>query len=585
MGKELSRSDRLLRKKFFQYLLPTMITYAALSLSEFADSMMVSNLLGSGAMAIISLGMPLMLIMAAAYSLLGNGGATIYALSLGRRDHEAAGRSLTAATIAGLASGVLILVLGNLFFGSFCGMLCRDAELMPQFRAYFRVLLLSSPALITILTFTSFLPAAGYPKHSTFINVVANVVNIVMDYVFIRVLGMGVEGAAWATLTGYAAGAVIVAALLSGKKIRLYYARSMARSPDLMREIIKKGGPDALTQVGFSLQFAFINALLGDLAGTAGIVAFSLCIQMNSIVSIFIGSLIGSSVPFLSVLHGQRDFRGEEGVLKTALTGQLAIVLLSVSVLGIFAPQIAALYNITGAAEAALTVRAVRIYLLTFIVRGAVVIYFRYLMVIGFSGYASLVSALDGFGAIIPVAWIMSMLLGTDGIWFAFPLTAVLIAVFIIVRNHSLEKKSEGRLRGILLLEYDGEAEPVLDVTITDDASSISGISETLQKVCEANGIESREAMKAALAVEEMAVYAANKKDQNSYMDILARIYKGNVEIDFRSLGPFFDPFEDTGEDLLENIRMLRGVVSKIENEYVLGMNSARLTIEGSGKL
>ncbi len=577
MTEAYSRSDRLLRKKFFQYLLPTMITYAALSLNEFVDSMLVSNLLDSDAMAIISLGMPVMLVMAAAYSLLGNGGATVYALSLGKRDHETAGRSLTCATAAGLALGLLLLLCGNLFFGPLSRMLCHDAELLPEFRTYLRVLLLSSPLLITTLTFVSFLPAAGYPRHSTFMNVVANIVNIAMDYVYIRVFGMGVEGAAWATLTGYVTAVLILAVMIFGKKIRLYVSRK--GSLGLIRGIAVKGGPDALTQIGFSLQFAVINALAGNLAGTAGIVAFSLCIQMNSIVSIFIGSLIGSSVPLLSVLHGQRDFRGEEGVLKTALKGQLIIAILSVAVLGLLAPQAAALYNITGVAEAALAARAMRIYLLTFIVRGGVIIYFRYLMVIGFSGYASLVSALDGFAAIIPVAWILSKSLGTDGLWFAFPVTAILIMIFIIIRNRMIEKRSDGRLRGILLLEHDA-AEPVLDVTITNDASSISGISEVLQDVCERSGIDGHEAMKAALAVEEMAVYAANKKDQNAYMDILARIYKGNVEIDFRSLGPLFDPFEDTDEDMIENIRLLRGIASKIENDYVLGMNSTRITIE-----
>ena len=556
-----------------------MITYAALSLNEFVDSMLVSNLLDSDAMAIISLGMPVMLVMAAAYSLLGNGGATVYALSLGKRDHETAGRSLTCATAAGLALGLLLLLFGNLFFGPLSRMLCHDAELLQEFRTYLRVLLLSSPLLITTLTFASFLPAAGYPRHSTFMNVVANIVNIAMDYVYIRVFGMGVEGAAWATLTGYVTAVLILAAMIFGKKIRLYVSRNIVGALRLIRDTAVKGGPDALTQIGFSMQFAVINALAGNLAGTAGIVAFSLCIQMNSIVSIFIGSLIGSSVPLLSVLHGQRDFRGEEGVLKTALKGQLIIAILSVAVLGLLAPQAAALYNITGVAEAALAARAMRIYLLTFIVRGGVIIYFRYLMVIGFSGYASLVSALDGFAAIIPVAWILSKSLGTDGLWFAFPVTAILIMIFIIIRNRMIEKRSDGRLRGILLLEHDA-AEPVLDVTITNDASSISGISEVLQDVCERSGIDGHEAMKAALAVEEMAVYAANKKDQNAYMDILARIYKGNVEIDFRSLGPLFDPFEDTDEDMIENIRLLRGIASKIENDYVLGMNSTRITIE-----
>ena len=129
MNIQYSRTNKLLRKKFFQYLLPTMITYAALSLNEFVDSMLVSNLLDSDAMAVISLGMPVMLVMAAAYSLLG-GGATVYALSLGSRDHENAGKSLTAAVAVGLAAGVLLLVLGNLLFGPLSRILCHNTDRM-----------------------------------------------------------------------------------------------------------------------------------------------------------------------------------------------------------------------------------------------------------------------------------------------------------------------------------------------------------------------------------------------------------------------------------------------------------------------
>lgn len=581
MSGNYQRSDRILRKKFFEYMLPTMITYAALSLNEFADSMLVSNLLGSDAMAIIGLGMPVMLVMAAVYALLGNGGATVYALSLGRRDHDTAGRSLTAAMAAGFAAGLLILVMGNVLFGPVSRMLCHDAELLPEFGKYLRITLLSAPLLITILAFTSFMPAAGYPKESTYLNVISNVANIAMDYVYIRVFHMGVEGAAWATLTGYIIATLIVVILIAGRRVRMYVSREIIQSMKLLGEIVTKGGPDAMTQIGFSLQFAFINGIAGTLAGTAGIVAFSLCVQANSVISIFIGALIGSSVPILSVLHGQRDYRGEEGVLRTAMKAQLIISVVCVVILEILAPQVATLYNITEAAQAALAVRALRIYITTFIIRSAVIVYFRYLMVIGFAGYASLVSALDSFVLIIPVAWLVSRAFGIGGLWFAFPLNAALIFTFVAVRNLQIAKRSGGRLKGVLLFEYDGDCEPVMDVTITKDASSISGISETLQRVCESSGLSRQESIKSALAVEEMAVYAANKKDQNAYMDILARIYKGDVEIDFRSLGAFFDPFADSDADIIENIRMLRGIASRIENEYILGMNSTRVVIEG----
>ncbi|MBQ3281042.1 MAG: hypothetical protein IJH41_01420 [Eubacterium sp.] len=579
---QYKRSNRLLQKKFTHFLLPTMITYTALSLNQFVDSMLVSNMLGSDSMAIIGLGTPLMLVMAAVYNLLGSGGSTIYAMSLGRRDHETAGRSLTASVVTGLVVGVLLTIAGKVFFGPVTAMLCHDAELMPQFQSYFNLLLFSAPFLIAILVFTSFLPAAGYPTYSTVINVASNIVNLVMDIVYIHVFGMGIVGAGWATVTGYVVGFLLIILLIMMRKMKLVVSHVVIRSFETIGEIIKKGAPDALTQIGFALQFAVVNGLAGTIAGTAAIVAFSLCIQCNSVVSIFEGAMIGASVPFLSVLHGQRDYRGEEGVLKTSLIGQVIVVVVSAVMLEIFAPQIAAIYNITDASQAAIAIRALRIYALTFVIRGPVILYFRYLIVIGFNGFASFISALDGFGVIVPAAWILSHTLGLDGLWSAFPVSAAIIMTIIIIHNARAAAQSNGRLKGLLLLEHDDEVEPILDVTITKDSSSIAGISETLQKACEENGLSRQRSVKAALAVEEMAVYAANKKTQNSYMDILARIYKGNVEIDFRSLGTFYDPFENTDADIAENVSLLRGVASKIENEYILGMNSTRITISGT---
>lgn len=585
MKTDFTRSDRILRRKLGQYLLPTMASYAALSLNEFLDSMLVSNMLGSKAMAIVNLGMPLMLVYAAVYCLLGSGTATVYAVYLGKRDHEGAGKSLTVSMVVALAAGLLILGAGLVLFNPVSRLLCHDAELMPQFRTYLRVLLLSSPFLTTILTFTALLPSAGYPGYSMIVNVVANVVNIIMDYVYIHVLHMGVEGAAWATLTGYLVGLAFLVFLGLGKKIKVHVSHRIGASFTLLKEVLKQGGPDAMTQIGFSLQFAFCNAVAAGLAGTAGIVAFSLCIQANSIISVFLGAVMGSSVPIMSLLHGQRDYSGEASVLKTSIKWQILMAIFTCAVFFLFAKQAAAIYNIKEASEVPVAVQALRIYTLMLLLRSVVILYFRYLKVAGFAGYAILLSALDSFGAIIPIAWLMSRLVGIAGLWWAFPMSTVLILIFILIRNRYIEKHSDGRYIGLLLLENDENSTPVLDVTIADDPGSISGISERMQNVCEQNGIDSKMAVLAALALEEMAVYITGKKDHKAYMDILVRLHKGNVIIDFRCLGSAFNPLDDTEEDNLENVRLLRGIASSIENEYTLGMNSTRIVINGQKSL
>lgn len=381
-----------------------MVTYAALSLNEFVDSMLVSNLLGSDAMAIVNLGMPLMLIISAVYFMIGNGGSTVYAIATGSRDHDKAGRSLTASIAVAFVAGLLILGLGLIFASPLASMLCRNQELLPSFRGYMKVLLLSAPFEIVILTFVSFLPSAGYPGFSTAVNVIANVINIIMDYVYIHFFHMGVNGAAWATLTGYLCATLVVAVAILSHRMRFYVCRSVKKSLDIVREIFDFGRPDAINQIGLSLQYAVCNGLVMTAAGTNGMVAFSLCQQSVSVMSVLIGAVIGSAIPLLSVLHGQRDFRGEAGVLKFAMLNQFAFTVVGLVLLEVFAPQAAALYNITEAAQFALSVTALRIFSLMFIPRNAVIVYYRYLKVIGLIRYSSLLSALDSFAAIIPIA-------------------------------------------------------------------------------------------------------------------------------------------------------------------------------------
>ena len=579
---QYNRSNRLLRKKFGQYLVPTMITMAAMSLNEFVDSMVVSRLLGSEGLAIVSLGAPVMLMIAAVFSLLGSGGATVYAFAIGKRDHEEAGRSFTAAMLAGALIGIVMMLLGYLFFNGLAEALCKDPMIKAHFDHYLRVLLISVPLLITILVYVEFLPPAGLPGYATAVNVVANVVNIIMDYVYIRVVGMGVEGAAWATLTGYICALFVVVYAILRKKLKIHISKNIGASLKGLPEIIKLGAADAVTQLGFTLQYAVSNGLAQSLAGISGVVAYSLCQQSLSIISIFMSALIGASSTMMAVLHGQHDYRGQNTILVMALKSQLAATVVCVAGFIAFAPQAAALYNITEPGQAAMAIRALRVFSLCYIFRSPIIVYFRYLRVLGMAGYATLVSALDGFLGIIPVIMIMTQFIGVEGIWWAYPVTCALVLVFIIIRNRMILARSEGRYKGILLRERDVDVKPVMDITITKDATEIVGVSNRLQEICQENGIDSVISMRAALAVEEMAVYSSNHKKQDAYMDILVRIFEGNVEIDFRSLGIPFENLDESGEDEMEvNMQMLKGVASHIDNEYIMGMNATRITVAG----
>lgn len=578
-SKEYLRSNRLLVKKFLHYLFPTMITVAALSLNEFVDSMLVSRLLGSDGMAVVHQGQPVMLIMAALYTLLGSGGATLYAISLGARDREKAGRSFTGSMLVSLLAGIVMMVFCMVFLKQSSALFCRSESLRESFTIYYRVLTYSAPLLVTILTFVQFLPPAGLPGYATAVNVVANVINIIMDYVYIRIFGMNVEGAAWATLTGYICGLLLIVYLLLRKKLKLYVSREIGASLTLLKEIIKQGSSDVMSQIGFALQILICNQLATSYAGTDGIVSYALCIQVLSVVSIFLASLVGAFTPLIALLQGQRDYRGESMLLKTVLRLQMILSLACSVLFVIFAKQAALLYNITDAVANELACRALRIFSICLLIRSASVMYFRYLKVIGMTGYAALVGAMDGFLTLIPVICITTRIMGVDGIWVGYTVNAVLVLGFVIVRNLIILKESGNRFKGLLLYERETEDELLMDVTITKNSEDIAGIAKTLQQICEEHGMDSKDAMHGALVVEEMAVYAANNKKQDSYMDVLVRKSDGRIVVDFRSLGEHYASMDDFDEEIAPNLRLLKGLAQSISNDHTMGMNSTHIVL------
>lgn len=124
------RSYWILLKKFHIYLFPAMLAIVALTVNEFVDGMLVANLIGSHAMAVVSLGYPILFIIATLYTLIGTGGGTLYALFLGEHKAEKAAKVCYLSLWASFLSGLLLMFIGLAFVDAIMPLLCPDEELM-----------------------------------------------------------------------------------------------------------------------------------------------------------------------------------------------------------------------------------------------------------------------------------------------------------------------------------------------------------------------------------------------------------------------------------------------------------------------
>jgi len=184
--KDYERQGTILKRKFFLFLLPNILSTIATSLNEFVDGILVAHLLGSDAMTLVNVGMPVMLIFSMIYTFLGVGGAIIYAEYQGKLETKKAEKMFSITFTSSVIFAVIVMILGLVFIYPLAGILKAPPELYDVFIPYLRVLLISGVLIIPIQVVINFMPALGVPSYGAAINIIANVVNLVMDVVFIK---------------------------------------------------------------------------------------------------------------------------------------------------------------------------------------------------------------------------------------------------------------------------------------------------------------------------------------------------------------------------------------------------------------
>ncbi|MBR2282075.1 MAG: hypothetical protein IJ863_05585, partial [Spirochaetales bacterium] len=574
------RNGFILERKYRQFLLPSILSYIAMSLNEFVDGILVSQMLGSDAMALVNMASPVMFVFSFTFMFLGVGGSIIYAESCGKQDRKQAGTVYTVTICAALFATLLLVSLGMLFLGPLSKALCHDAGSMAEFTDYLRFLVMSGLLIIPLMSVTCFMSAMGRPRIGTAINIIANTVNLVMDYVYIHFLHTGLKGAAMATLTGYLASALFLIALVALKRIVLPFAKIGIRDFKRLGTITARGGGSSLGQIGYCIKVAFCNGYAARLAGMEGVTVFSLCIQVISIASILIGSSIDAMTPIMASLYGQKDFKGIRLLLRTTMLLQLLLNSVLVALFELFPNIVLSIYNIPSAYTASATL-GIRILSLMFIFRGFILVFISYFQVMDRKVYALLVSVTDGVVGIVALALILGSLFGVNGIWMAFTANSILLLLGILAANAIISARSHGRFEGLFLMENDPESIPVYDATVRMKDPKAFDLVSRVEEFCVSNGIERRRSVMISLSVEEMISYTMEHSslDKDDHIDVLLKIMDDQILIYFRSIGqPFNTASAPVGE--FSNIDVLTKVASSIDFSYVMGLNQTRVILD-----
>ena len=570
------RTGFVLNKKYIHFMIPAMLSAVGISLSEFADSMIVSHLLSYDAFAIINLGTPVVFAVSLIYTVSGLGGSLLFAECLGRKDKTKADQYFTASTVLSLILGILLFALLTVFHSALGGLFGCPEELMTQFDAYTRVLRFFVPVGVLLMHVTYFLPIVGKPFLSMGLVVSANVLNLILDVVFIRDFGMGCEGAALATLVSYIVVFIVMLFIWRFGKISLTLCE-LQKTQQSVKEIVTKGVPSGSVQAGYLATTIFCNYFMNQAFGLNGVVVMSLFAQLDSVISIALTGIVDNNASFAAMLKGEGDYYGIRSLSKRVTV----MIVLVCSVLSIvfaaFSHGVAAVFNIHDPAVLELIDQLMPVYVLYYPLRSVLLVLRDIYNTLDRSMYATVLGILDKVVSIPVVGGALYLWFGGYGLITAFPVSMMLILVLIAVVNRRIVKTSNGRFSPVLLLD---EAYP-LKALCSYSVKSLENVAEVGLRVSRnlaGASLDPRIADRICLAAEEIGVYIVERCGTDTAVDFLVSTNGSDFTLTCRSSGEPFCPINSGDSNLSPNELFLVRLF-KVKYEYIFGLNSVSLTI------
>ena len=278
-------------------ILPLVVEQLLLITVGMADTVMVSSV-GEAAISAISLVDAINVLLINIFSALGTGGAIVTAQYLGRDDDLNASRAAKQLLyVVGAVSGVIMVVclaangpLLRVLFGNI------EPEVMSGARLYFYITALSYPFIGLYNGGAAVFRAMGNSKVSMYCSVLMNLINIGGNAILIYGLGVGVAGAAVATLLSRTAAALVILWLLckGGGRVQLHQLTKPEYSPEMVRGILKVGVPNGLENGMFQIGKLLVQGLIASF-GTTVIAANAMA---NNVVMLphISGSAIGMAM-------------------------------------------------------------------------------------------------------------------------------------------------------------------------------------------------------------------------------------------------------------------------------------------------
>ena len=425
-------SDHFTYRRLIRFVIPSVAMMILTSIYGVVDGLFVSNFVGKTPFAAVNLVIPFTMILGAFGFMLGTGGTALVAKTLGEGRQEEANRIFSMLIYFALGLGVLLTIFGIAVLKRIVIKMGADDAMLRHCMIYGRIVQLGIPFYMLQNMFQNFLIAAEKPQLGLIVTIAAGVTNMVLDALFIAVLGWGVAGAAVATALGQCVGGLIPFVYFARKnssKLSLVKTRLMGGA---LFHACTNGSSELVSNVSMSLVGMLYNLQLMKFAGENGVAAYGVIMYVNFIfIAIFLGYAYGSA-PIVAFNYGARRTEELQNVLKKSLKLILGTGISLFLIATVFAGVLSGLFVGYDAELYRLTVRGFHLYAISFLLCGFNIYGSSFFTALNNGVVSAAISFLRTVVFEVAAVLILPLFFGLDGVWCAITvaeLASILITI------------------------------------------------------------------------------------------------------------------------------------------------------------
>ena len=441
--------EEKISKLLMEFSIPAIIGMVVNTLYNIVDRMYIGNIKDIGGLALTGVGitMPIMTIIMAFGMLIGIGTSARISLKLGEHKREEAEKHLGNAFTLIIIASVLITIIGLVFMHKILGLFGASADTEIYAREYMQIIFFG-----TIFNMLSFglnhsIRSDGSPKVAMLSMLIGAGTNIILDPIFIFVFGMGVRGAAIATVISQIVSTIWILYYFTKGKSNLKIKREyLSLDKAIVLSIFSIGVSPFSMQIAQSIVQVLANNALKTYGGDLAIGAMTI---INSVAMIFMMPIFGlnqGSQPIIGYNYGAEKYKRVKQAVKSATI--VATIIVSIGwIITQAAPHL--LISIFNRDEQLVGIAStgMRIFLLMLPVVGAQVISSNYFQSIGKAKISMFLSLLRQVILLIPCLIILPKIFGLTGVWLAGAvsdgLSSLITLIIFFMSVRKLKDKEE----------------------------------------------------------------------------------------------------------------------------------------------